>query len=265
MPTILPATTTILTRTPLDILGTRVDSISRRGLVDKIGDLASGGHYLVMYANVHVLNTAYRDSELRQILNQADLVYCDGAGVKLGARLLGQHLPERMTGADWIYDLCAACQEQRFSLYLLGGQPGVAALAAEKLQAQYPGLEIVGTHHGHYDHNGPANDAIVAQVNTLRPDILLVGFGTPLQEKWVDRNFGRLDVPVIWAVGALVDFVTGKKPRAPHWMLDHGLEWLYRLWTEPGRLWKRYLIGNLLFIWRVLGQRLGKLQSRNMG
>jgi N-acetylglucosaminyldiphosphoundecaprenol N-acetyl-beta-D-mannosaminyltransferase len=209
-----------------------------------------------MYANIHVLNTAYHDSELRRILNQADLVYCDGAGVKLGARLLGGHLPERMTGADWIYDLCAACQERGFSLYFLGGEPGVAALAAEKLQTQYPGSKIAGTHHGHYNHSGLENDGVIAAINALRPDILLVGFGTPLQEKWIDRNFDRLNVPVVWAVGALVDFVAGQVPRAPRWMLDHGLEWFYRLWAEPRRMFKRYIIGNPLFIWRVLRQKL---------
>lgn len=220
----------------------------------------SGSRFRVMYANVHVLNTAYRDPELRRILNRADLVYCDGAGIKLGAKLLGQYMPERMTGADWIYSLCAVCQEQGFSLYFLGGEPGVAARAAARLADQYPALKIVGTHHGHYCHNGTENDAVVSKIKALHPDILLVGFGTPLQEKWIDQNFERLNIPVVWAVGALVDFVTGKKPRAPRWMLDHGLEWLYRLWAEPKRLWKRYIVGNPLFIWRVLMQRLGLTQ-----
>lgn len=245
----------------VDVLGVRVDSILLNDLIQQLEHLVTtGGHHRVMYANVHVLNTAYRDLALRHVLNQADLVYCDGAGVKLGARILGTFLPERMTGADWIHDLCATCQKQGFSLYFLGGEPGIAGLAAEKLQTQYPGLKIAGTHHGHYNHCGLENDDIIAEINALRPDILLVGFGTPLQEKWIDRHFERLDVPVVWAVGALVDFVIAKKPRAPRWMLDHGLEWLHRLWSEPGRLWKRYIVGNPLFIWRVLGQRSGWLR-----
>jgi N-acetylglucosaminyldiphosphoundecaprenol N-acetyl-beta-D-mannosaminyltransferase len=250
----------VLPRSTIDVLGIRVDSISRRGLIRSVEDfVASGSRSRVMYANAHVLNVAYHDSDLRRILNQADLVYCDGAGVKVGTRLLGYHLPERMTGADWIHDLCQACQETGMTLYLLGGEPGVAAAAAKVLTAHYPGLSVVGTHHGHYDHDGPENGAVIAEINALHPDILLVGFGTPLQEKWIDRHFERLQVPVVWAVGALVDFVTAKKPRAPHWMLDHGLEWLYRLWSEPGRLWKRYVVGNPVFIWRVFMQRLGWL------
>lgn len=248
-------------RDSVNILGIRVDGISLQHLIRQVeGYVTSGRRHRVMYANVHVLNAAYRDPELRRILNQADLVYCDGAGVKLGARLLGHHLPERMTGADWIHPLCALCQERGFSLYLLGGEPGVAALAAEKLQARYAGLKIAGAHHGHYDHCDPENDQVIAEINALRPDVLLVGLGTPLQEKWIARHFERLDVPVVWAVGALADFVSGKVPRAPRWMLDHGLEWLYRLWVEPKRLWKRYVVGNPLFIGRVLLQKLGWLR-----
>ncbi len=246
----------------VQILGVCVHSVTLREMIQQIQRfVTSGDRYRVMYANVHVLNIAYRNAELRRILNQADLVYCDGAGVKLGAHILGKHLPERMTGADWIHDLCRMCQETGITLYLLGGKPGIAAEAARVLTARYPGLNILGTHHGHYDHNGPENDVVIAEINALRPDILLVGFGTPLQEKWIDRHFERLQVPVVWAVGALVDFVTGNKPRAPRWMLDHELEWLYRLWTEPRRLWKRYIIGNPLFLWRVFMQRLGWLRS----
>jgi N-acetylglucosaminyldiphosphoundecaprenol N-acetyl-beta-D-mannosaminyltransferase len=213
-----------------------------------------------MYANVHVLNTACRDPELRLVLNQADLVYCDGSGVVLGARILGRHLPGRMTGADWIHDLCATCQKRGLSLYFLGGEPGIADRAATKLVEQYPSLKIVGTHHGHYDHQGLENEDVLATIDVLRPDIVLVGFGTPLQEKWIGCNSGRLETPVVWAVGALVDFVAGKTPRGPRWMLEHGLEWLYRLWVEPRRLWRRYVLGNPLFIWRVLKERVGLLR-----
>jgi N-acetylglucosaminyldiphosphoundecaprenol N-acetyl-beta-D-mannosaminyltransferase len=253
-------------RITVDILGTRVDGVSLAGLLKRVEEfVASGGRHRVLYANVHVLNTACRDPELRRVLNRADLVYCDGAGVKLGAWLLGHRLPERMTGADWIHELCAFCQERGFSLYFLGAEPGVAALAAEKLRAKYPGLIISGTHHGHYEHYGPQDDEVIAEINALRPDILLVGFGTPLQEKWIAHHSARLEAPVVWAVGALVDFVSGKTPRAPRWMLNHGLEWLYRLLTEPRRLFGRYVIGNPLFIGRVLAQRLGLLRVKESG
>jgi N-acetylglucosaminyldiphosphoundecaprenol N-acetyl-beta-D-mannosaminyltransferase len=240
----------------VDVLGVRVHLLTRRDLLRQVASVLRAGHRAqVMYANVHTLNTAYRDSELHRVLNRADIVYCDGEGVRSAARLLGRYLPQRMTGADWIYDLCDVCHDQEFSLYFLGGESGVAAQAAEKLQQRYPKLHIAGTHHGYYDHNGAENDQVIAQINTLQPHILLVGFGTPLQEKWIARNFERLDVPVIWAVGALVNFVAGRVPRAPRWMLHHGLEWLYRFLVEPRRMFARYIVGNPLFIFRVLKQR----------
>lgn len=243
-------------RSTIKVLDINIDNVTLAELIKRVKSFAvSGNRHRVMYANVHVLNIAYNDPELRRILNRADLVYCDGAGVQLGARLLGHHLLERMTGADLIHDLCWVCQDRGLSLYFLGGEPGIVDKAAKILMLRYPDLRIVGTHHGHYDHNGAENKAVLAQIKALQPNILLVGFGTPLQEKWIDRYFEQLDPPVVWAVGALADFVVGKKPRAPRWMLDNGLEWLYRLYTEPKRLWKRYVVGNPLFIWRVLWQR----------
>jgi N-acetylglucosaminyldiphosphoundecaprenol N-acetyl-beta-D-mannosaminyltransferase len=210
-----------------------------------------------MYANVHVLNTAYSDLELRRTLNKADLVYCDGAGVALGARLLGHRLPGRMTGADWIEPLSQTCASKNITLYFLGGKPGVAISAAEKLHARYPGLRVVGAHHGYLD-DPAVCAAAIASINDAHPHILLVGMGTPIQERWIAAHRHQVDVPVIWAVGALFDFVTGVQPRGPRWMLDHGLEWLYRLCSDPRRLWQRYLVGNPLFILRVLRQRIDK-------
>ena len=240
----------------VDVLGVRVSSLTRSDLLARVVSVTgSARRAQVMYANAYVLNTAYRDGELRRILNGADVVYCDGAGVKLAARLLKHSLPERMTGADWIHDLCVLCQERRIGFYFLGGEPGIAAQAADNLRLQYPELRVAGTHHGHFDHNGSENDQVVAQINAAQPQILLVGFGTPLQEKWIARNFEELNTPVVWAVGALVDFVAGKLPRAPHWMLEHGLEWMGRLAIEPQRLWTRYVVGNPLFLYRVLKQQ----------
>jgi N-acetylglucosaminyldiphosphoundecaprenol N-acetyl-beta-D-mannosaminyltransferase len=239
----------------VEILGVYVHRLTREGLLQcVVGAIEAGQPLWVLYANAHVLNTAYTDAELRCILNRADVVYCDGAGVKWAARLLGHYLPERMTGADWIHDLCRLCVEKQYRLYLLGGEPGTADVAAQALVQQYPALAIVGTQHG-FLHD---DSAVIARVDSARPHILLVGFGTPLQERWIARNLDSLDVPVIWAVGALMDYVAGSTPRAPRWLLDHDLEWLGRLGAEPGRLWRRYLVGNPLFLYRVLKQRLSR-------
>jgi N-acetylglucosaminyldiphosphoundecaprenol N-acetyl-beta-D-mannosaminyltransferase len=243
------------------VLGVEVQPLDRIGLIrEAVRRAQSGSESTILYANVYVLNIAYGNPDLRGILNESDLVYCDGAGVALGAWLLGDRLPGRTTGADWIETLCQACAAAGFSLYFLGGRPGVAAGAAERLQARHTGLRVVGTHHGYLD-DPTVCAAAIASVNAAHPHILLVGMGTPIQERWIAAHRHQLDVPVVWAVGALFDFVTGVQPRGPRWMLDHGLEWLCRLWSDPRRLWRRYVVGNPLFILRVLRQRIDRARE----
>ena len=132
----------------------------------------------------------------------------------------------------------------------------MAARAAMVLTAGHPGLRVVGAHHG-YLADPEVCEAAIAGINAARPQILLVGMGTPIQETWIAAHRDQLEVPVVWAVGALFDFVAGVQRRGPRWMLDHALEWLVRLWRDPLRLWRRYVIGNPLFLGRVVAQRLG--------
>jgi N-acetylglucosaminyldiphosphoundecaprenol N-acetyl-beta-D-mannosaminyltransferase len=206
----------------------------------------------IFFANIHTMNQAYTDHDLKQALIRADLVYCDGEGVRLGARLLGKLLPQRLTGADWIYDLARLCQAGRYRLFLLGGTPGVAEAAALQLRLLYPELQIVGAHHGFFHKTNHESSEIIQMINRLAPDILLVGLSTPIQEVWIRNNRLALNATVVWAMGATMDFVSGQAPRAPKWMCEHGLEWLFRLMFEPRRMWKRYAIGNPLFFFRVI-------------
>lgn len=243
-------------RDVINLFGVHIDRIDLEGLINRVADcVRSGTRSKIMYVNIHVMNLACRDSGLRKILNHSRTVYCDGAGVWAGARILGNPLPPRMTGADWIWDLCAMCENKDYSLFLLGGEHGVGEMAARILTRRYPGLRMAGTHHGFFKKKGSENDQVIAHINQRAPDILLVGFGSPLQEKWIHHNFVRIDAHVVWAVGALVDFVSGRVPRGPRWMVDHGLEWLFRLRIEPKRMCKRYVIGNLIFLGRVLKTR----------
>ncbi len=243
----------------ISLLGIDIDITDLQGLIQSINTLVYNKQKSkIMYANIHTMNIAARDMALRATLNNADLVYCDGEGVRLGARILGKILPQRMTGADWIWDLCSMCQERGYSVYLLGGEHGVGENAARKLQGRYPDLEITGTHHGYFQKHGKENDEVISAINEKSPDILFVGFGSPLQEKWIYENFEKLDAYVVWAVGAVADFVSGKVPRGPRWMLDNGLEWLFRLIVEPRRMWKRYIAGNALFFLRVLAARFSR-------
>jgi N-acetylglucosaminyldiphosphoundecaprenol N-acetyl-beta-D-mannosaminyltransferase len=218
------------------------------------GDLPLRGPRRVMYANAHVLNQSAGNSELRGALEAADLVYCDGYGVRLAAKALEAPIPHRMTGADWIWSLAAMCEQIGESIYLLGSEPGVAGRAAGRLGRRFPALDVVGHHHGYFEVGSPHDDRVIEDINARRPSILLVGMGTPKQELWVQANAHRLDVDVLWTVGALFDVVSGKVPRAPGWLADNGLEWIFRLAIEPGRMWRRYLLGNPVFMRRVMTQ-----------
>jgi N-acetylglucosaminyldiphosphoundecaprenol N-acetyl-beta-D-mannosaminyltransferase len=212
----------------------------------------------VMYANAHVLNQSRTVPALRSALTHADVVYCDGYGVRLAARALHAEIPHRMTGADWIWELAALCQRAGHSLYLLGSEPGIAAQAARRLRQRFPALEIAGTHHGYFEPGSHHDERVLEDINARRPAIVLAGLGTPKQELWARRAARRLDVGVVWTVGSLFDYVSGRLPRAPGWLADNGFEWIFRLAVEPQRTWRRYLLGNPVFVSRIAGQARGR-------
>jgi N-acetylglucosaminyldiphosphoundecaprenol N-acetyl-beta-D-mannosaminyltransferase len=240
------------------VLGVKVDMVTLDELIDTIDKFVKQRQRsIVANVNVHALNLAYMLPWFRDFLNQCPLVFCDGFGVKWGARILGYDIPERFTPPDWLPLLAQRCAEKNYSIYLLGAQPGIAELAGRTLQSAHQNLRIVGSYHGHFDHTLGSDDseAVIQAINELDPDILLVGFGMPLQEKWLRDNWQRLEVRVALPVGAAFDFLSGNVSRGPRWATDHGLEWLTRLLTEPRRLWRRYIIGNPRFLLRVLRER----------
>lgn len=241
----------------VDILGVHVDAIDKAGLEDAITNYVRGeAKAVIAYANIHAINLARKDMEFRKFLNGSSLLYCDGEGVRVGARILGSTLPPRVALTRWIWNLCALCVEQRFSVFFLGSTGEVLDKAVAKLKRRFPALLIAGSHHGYFQKVGPESDAVIEVINRLRPNLLFVGFGMPAQEHWISRNLERLDVNVVLPAGSMIDYVSGAKGVAPAWMSDIGLEWLYRLIQEPQRLWKRYLIGNPGFVLQVLAQRL---------
>lgn len=186
-------------------------------------------------------------------MNQSEIDFCDGSGVILAARLLGFRIPERITYADWMWRLADYASQNQFSLFFVGGKAGVADKAAEVLRSRFPDLRIVGTQQGYFHKaaGDPENESVLEQINLTKPNIVVVGFGMPLQEKWLAENWARIDANIALTGGAVFDYVSGDLHRAPAWMTRYGLEWLGRLIIEPRRLWRRYLIGNPLFLWRV--------------
>ncbi len=212
----------------------------------------------VTYLNAACSNIAADDPAYATILKAADCVYADGQAIVWAARYLDGNLPERVNAGDFIVEFCRAAVAQGLRIGLIGGRPGVAQKAVDAWRAHVPELIITGTWDGFFDDGGEAVADAVAASGT---DILLVGMGVPLQEKWAWPRRDRLGVKVIWCVGALFEYYGEGRARAPVWVRRAGLEWLFRLALEPRRLWKRYLVGTVRFVWRVIWERrvaLGK-------
>lgn len=205
------------------------------------------------FVNADCLNLAWGDLGYRGVLRRADLVLPDGIGIRVGCRLLGWGLRENVNGTDMFPLLCQAAAASGRSLFLLGARPGIAAAAAAAMQQRVPGLRIAGIRDGYFPEGH--EQEVIARINASGADILLVAFGAPRQETWIARHRAALAAPVAMGVGGLFDFYSGRMRRAPLWMRELGLEWVYRLLQEPGRLWRRYLVGNPVFLYRVWLQR----------
>lgn len=242
------------------VLGVTLHAITASQLLSGIeSTILENRRAIVANVNVNAMNLAWERPWFRAFLNRSDIVFCDGFGVKWGARLLSQRVPERITYADWMWQLAEFAGPRGFTFFFLGARPGVAASAADRLRERWPALQIVGVQHGYFDTTpgSSENESVVRAVNAVRPNILVLGFGMPRQERWLMENWSRIEANVALTGGAVFDYVAGQTPRGPRWMTDHGWEWLARLLIEPRRLWKRYLLGNPLFLWRVLRQRFG--------
>ena len=236
----------------MTILGVLVDPLTVASLNERVeGLLENHSRAFIAYMHVHGINLAYNDATLADFFNRAAIVYCDGEGVRLGGRLLGRHIPERIALTDWVWDLLQISEARGASVYFLGSTHEVIEAAAMKVKERFPRLKLVGYHHGYFEKRGDSSEKMVEEINRLRPDVLLVGFGMPIQERWLMDYGHRLQAKMILTVGSCFDYVSGKKRRCPPWMARHGLEWLFRLLQEPRRLFKRYVIGNPLFLLRV--------------
>ena len=214
-------------------------------MLAQIVDLPPRGHSRMAFVNAHSLNLSHELPEFRAALTRCDLLLNDGIGTQLAARLRGRHFPENLNGTDFIPRILALAAEREWRVFLYGGRPGVAERASHALQRGIPGLTIVGTA------NGYAEADVVAQVAATYADLVLVALGQPLQELWLDTNLNRTHCTLGIGSGAFLDFAAGQVPRAPEWMSSFGLEWLFRLSREPQRLWRRYLLGNPVFLWRA--------------
>ena len=209
-------------------------------------------HYVTV-TGVHGVMESQHDPELRRIHNAAGMVTPDGMPMVWISRWRGFKQVSRVYGPDLMLDVCRRSIHTGWRHYFYGGAEGVADLLASKLQQRFPGLQVAGTFCPPFR---PMNDqedhALVEHINAARPDIVWVGLSTPKQEYWMARHLGRVTAPVLIGVGAAFDFNAGLKAQAPCWMQQSGLEWLFRLFAEPRRLWRRYLLNNTGFVFRIL-------------
>jgi len=236
MPSISPAREPDSVREQVRILGVPVDKTTYPGLLEQVEAWVGRGDgrtRQICTVNPEFVMIAQRDPNFYNILNRADLCLADGIGLLYAARVVRDKLPGRVTGSDGVPKIAALAAQQGWRLYLLGAADGVADRAAAALRLQYPGLQIVGTYSG--SPHADEEDEIVERVNAATPDILLVAYGAPAQDKWIARNAPRLNAKVAMGVGGTFDYLAGDVPMAPTWMRQAGLEWLYRLIRQPWR------------------------------
>jgi N-acetylglucosaminyldiphosphoundecaprenol N-acetyl-beta-D-mannosaminyltransferase len=237
------------------ILGVPVDDLSMEEAVERIDVLIErGGFHQVATANVDFLMNSMDDPELTDILHRCEIVLADGMPLVWASRVMGTPLTQRITGADLLPHLVELSQRKKRRMFLLGATEERSQAAAEWIEKNYPGAQLAGRYSPPF---GPLeeldHDHIISRIEEANVDILLVAFGNPKQEKWLAMHRNRLHVPVCIGVGASIDFLSGKHPRAPGWMQKAGLEWFHRFIIEPRRLGRRYsrnAVGVVLYLSR---------------
>jgi N-acetylglucosaminyldiphosphoundecaprenol N-acetyl-beta-D-mannosaminyltransferase len=220
-----------------------VDRISLDDMLSDVTDALRSHHSkTIFYANSYAVTLAEDEPSFAAAMGKADAVFCDGFGVYAASRVLGNAIPQRFAWPDWIERLGATCRDNGASMFFLGAREGVAAEAGRRLELAVPGLRV-HSHHGHFAKDDESSRAVIDAVNSSGAAVLLVGFGMPLQELWITKHRAELQPTIVFAVGAMFDYVAGNVVRGPRWLTQHGFEWLTRLAIEPRRLWRRYLLG----------------------
>jgi N-acetylglucosaminyldiphosphoundecaprenol N-acetyl-beta-D-mannosaminyltransferase len=238
----------------ISILGVQIDNVTRLEALDRMEALlhSADGPHQVCFAYANCLNRAYSDPRYREVLNHSKLVLPDGTGVRIASSVLGSPVRENQCGTDVIPSFLGRINGHGARVFLLGSKQATVQQASEKMKREFPSVTVCGVQHGYFQ----SDEEVIGKINAAKPDILLVGLGVPRQETWIAENLPRLNAKVCCGVGAFFDFYSGVMPRAPQWMLSAGMEWIYRLYCEPKRLWRRYLVGNFLFLGRIYRQLL---------
>lgn len=204
----------------------------------------------IFFINADCLNKTFNDEEYKHILKKSDLLLPDGSGVNMACNILDKPLCENVNGTDMLPHICELAQENGYRIYLLGAKNGVAYKMKEELRKKYPNIIIVGVDNGYFRNQREEIEAI-KKINRTKTNILLVAMGAPVQEKFIKKYKSRINTNIIFAVGGLFDFYSNRIKRAPLFLREIGFEWVYRILQEPKRMWRRYVVGNPLFLFRV--------------
>lgn len=241
----------------VNILGLPIDRLSLSQTIAKIETfIASRKPHRLVVVNAAKIVKARQDADLKKVIETADLIGPDGIPVVWLSRLLRRALPGRVNGTDLMEKLFAIAAQKGYRIFFFGATEEVIQTTVSAAQAKYPGLQVAGFRNGYFTES--EEPEIVKNIRESKADILLVGFGSPKKEFWIAKHLNALNVPVVHGVGGSFDVVAGKTRRAPVWMQNNGLEWFYRLLQEPGRMWKRYLITNTVFVWLGLKEILSR-------
>lgn len=234
-----------------------LDVVNKNGALEICSDVLAGNICKsLFFVNAHCFNVAQIDPEYRDVLNNSDYIFNDGIGLKLGSYFAGVRLKDNLNGTDLIPEIINTGVSHSKKIYFVGCLNGVAERAKMNLEKQYKNIKIVGARHGFF--SAEEEEKIISDINSKKTDILIVGMGVPKQELWISKIRNRLNtVQMCIAGGAIIDFIAGDIKRAPKWMRNLNIEWIYRLYIEPGRMWKRYLIGNFRFFFNI-GKQLFK-------
>lgn len=221
-----------------------------------VRDAVKGRKARVAFVNAHCINEMYRSQPYNKAVRTADVILPDGSGMALATKLISGSACNNLNGTDLAPALFEAAQAKGLSVFFLGARPGVAHRVCGNMKQLFPRLKIAGAHHGYFTEQ--ENDAVITSINAAKPDIVLVAFGVPKQDVWLAENAHRISANITMGVGGLFDFLSGRIPRAPIFLRKTGLEWTYRLYQEPARMWRRYILGNPVFVARAVVDALSK-------
>lgn len=241
----------------ISFMGLQIDKLSLDETLDVIEDfIHSRKPHQIVVLNAAKVVKARNNKKLRDIILSADLIGPDGVPLIWVSKLLGDPLPGRVNGTDLMERLVELSNRRGYSIYFFGAKQEIVEKVVKIYSEKYPNLKIAGFRNGYFSPDEETQ--IVEEIRNAHPDILLIAMSTPMKEEWESRNLQHLNVPVCHGVGGSFDVIAGLVKRAPVWMQKTGLEWLYRIYQEPKRMWKRYLVTNTLFILLVILE-LGKL------